>query len=260
MAFLIAPRGPTVAPVGHCGSGFLAKLGRVRTFGRRGLPRAQNPRVGTPGRRLRHLRRVARSTEDGAVADVEGRSARRERHDVINGQVAGRVGIAPVARAPVPVLAAMPGGHPRAEALPRPGVVEGVVATAVRLPGMDGAATAGSARDHTADRAELHQARRLPAQRSTNAAAVPRLTLVTLDCTLFDVTRSVAEAAAAVYSPAVLRLRDQCWAERGHREVAMSQPTNATDCVLTPITTTRQTRGKPATPRWRSRGRRTHHR
>jgi hypothetical protein len=71
------------------------------------------------------------------------------------------------------------------------------------------AASSRSARDDTADRAELHQARRLPAQRSTNAAAVPRLTLVTLDCTLFDITKSVAEVVAGVYSPVVLHLRGQ---------------------------------------------------
>jgi hypothetical protein len=38
-----------------------------------------------------------------------------------------------------------------------------------------------------------------------------RLTLVTLDCTPFDIATSVSEADAAVYSPAVLRLRGQSW-------------------------------------------------
>ena len=38
------------------------------------------------------------------------------------------------------------------------------------------------------------------------------LTLVTLDCRPFDIARSVSEVDAAVYSPAVLRLRDQSWA------------------------------------------------
>ena len=41
-----------------------------------------------------------------AVADVERRTASGERHDVIDGQVGGRVGGAPEARAPVAVLAA----------------------------------------------------------------------------------------------------------------------------------------------------------
>jgi hypothetical protein len=40
---------------------------------------------------------------------------------------------------------------------------------------------------------------------------VPRLTPVTLDCTLFDITKSVAEAVAGVYSLAVLRLRGHTW-------------------------------------------------
>lgn len=37
----------------------------------------------------------------------------------------------------------------------------------------------------------------------------PRLTLVTLDCRAVDITRSVFETDAAVYSPTVLRLRGQ---------------------------------------------------
>ena len=35
------------------------------------------------------------------------------------------------------------------------------------------------------------------------------MTLVTLDCRPFDIATSVGEAAAAVYSPAVLRLQGQ---------------------------------------------------
>jgi hypothetical protein len=69
------------------------------------------------------------------------------------------------------------------------------------------AASSRSARDHAADGAELHQARRRPAQRSTNAAAVPRLTLVTLDCTPVDIATSVHGAGMAVHSPTVLGLR-----------------------------------------------------
>ena len=38
---------------------------------------------------------------------------------------------------------------------------------------------------------------------------VARLTLVTLDCRPFDIAMSVSEVRAAVYSPTVLRLRDQ---------------------------------------------------
>jgi hypothetical protein len=36
-----------------------------------------------------------------------------------------------------------------------------------------------------------------------------RLTLVTLDCTPFDIETRVSETDAAVYSPAVLRLKGQ---------------------------------------------------
>ena len=74
------------------------------------------------------------------------------------------------------------------------------MAAAVGLPGVLSAATAKSARDDTTDRAQLH---RLPRLR-----AVPCLTLVTLDCTPFDIATSVSEKGGAVYSPTVLRLRD----------------------------------------------------
>jgi len=47
--FGLAARGPTVTPVGQRGRGFLAKLGRVHTFGRRGLPRVRL-RAGVPHR------------------------------------------------------------------------------------------------------------------------------------------------------------------------------------------------------------------
>jgi len=45
-----------------------------------------------------------------------------------------------------------------------------------------------------------------PAGADTVAA---RLTLVTLDCTPFDIETRVSETDAAVYSPAVLRLKGQ---------------------------------------------------
>jgi hypothetical protein len=155
------------------------------------------------------LGRLARPTEHSAVADVERRTAGRERHDVVGGWVDGRVRFAPEARAPVAVLAAMPGDHPGAEALPGARAVEGVVAAAARLAGMVGAATAMPAGDHAADRAELHRSRPLPASRSTNAAAVAPLTLVTLACRALVIVKSVAEAVAAVYPSRVLHLGDQ---------------------------------------------------
>jgi hypothetical protein len=53
----------------------------------------------------RTLRRVERAAEHRGVADVERGTASGERHDVIDGQVPGWVGVALVAGAPVAVLA-----------------------------------------------------------------------------------------------------------------------------------------------------------
>ena len=102
------------------------------------------------------LRRVAGAAEDGAVADVVWRAACGERNDMVGGQVAGRMGVALVARTPVPMLTTPCPEHSRTQALPLPRAVQGVVAAAVRLPRMLGAPTAGSARDDTANGAELH--------------------------------------------------------------------------------------------------------
>jgi hypothetical protein len=87
----------------------------------------------------RTLGRVARPAEHGAVADVERRASGCERHDVIGGQVDGRMGVALVARAPVPVLAAPCPQYSRAEALPGPRAVQGVVPAPVRLSSVRGA-------------------------------------------------------------------------------------------------------------------------
>jgi hypothetical protein len=114
--------------------------------------RVWGPPVGVSGA----LRRVARATEHGAVADVERRTTSGERHDVIDGQVARRVGAALVARAPVPVLAVPGTEHAGAETLPGPRAVEGVVPAAVGLPSMVSAAATRAAGDDTTDRAELH--------------------------------------------------------------------------------------------------------
>ncbi len=134
---------------------------------------------GCPGRRSSNRGTgVAAPPEHGAVADVERRAARGQRHDVIDGQVARRVGVALVARAPVPMLATPGAEHSGAEALPCPRAVQGVVPAAVGLPRVLEAATARAAGDDTTDRAQLH----------------PRI---------------VDGVAGAVYSPAVLRLRDQ---------------------------------------------------
>ncbi len=126
----------------------------------------------------RTLRRVARAAQHRGVGDVERRTASGERDDVIDGQVGGPVGGAPVARAPVAMLATPGAQHAGAESLPGPRAVEGVVPAAVGLPGVLGTAATRAAGDDTADRAQLH----------------PRI---------------VGGVAGAVYSPAVLRVEGQ---------------------------------------------------
>jgi hypothetical protein len=128
--------------------------------------------------RRRTLARVARAAEHLRVGHVERRTARRERNDVVDGQVGGSMGGTPVARAPVAVLATPGAEHPGAESLPGPRAVQRVVPAAVGLAGVLGAATTHAAGDDTTDRAQLH----------------PRI---------------VGGSAGEVYSPAVLRLRDQ---------------------------------------------------
>jgi hypothetical protein len=104
----------------------------------------------------RTLRRVARAAEDGSVRDVERRTASGERHDVIDGQVGGRMSRASVSRAPVATLTAPGAEHAGAESLPGPRAVDGVVPAAVGLAGVRGAAASSAAGDDTTDRAELH--------------------------------------------------------------------------------------------------------
>ena len=147
------------------------------------------------------LRRVARPTEHGAVADVEGGAACRERDDMVDGQVGGPVGRAPVARAPVAVLTTPGAEHSGAEPLPGPRAVQRVVPAAVRLSRVLGTAATRAAGDDTTDRAQLHGASRMPAG--------PCLTPVTLACTPFDIATSVPGEGGGVYSPRVLRLRSQ---------------------------------------------------
>ena len=106
-----------------------------------------------------------------------------------------------IARAPVTALATPGAEQAGAEPLPGPRGVESVVPVAVRLPRMHSAAAAGSACDDAADRAELH--------RSHGWSVATFMTLVTLDCTPFDIAMSVSEAGGVVYSPSVLRLRGQ---------------------------------------------------
>jgi hypothetical protein len=128
----------------------------------------------------RTLPRVAGAAQHGCVADVEWGTASGERHDVIDGEVGGRVGGALVARAPVAVLATPGAEDAGAEPLPGARAVQGVVPATVGLPGVLGAATTSAAGGDTADRAQLH----------------PRI---------------VGGQRGAVYSPAVLRLWVQPW-------------------------------------------------
>jgi len=100
-----------------------------------------------------------------------------------------------------PRLAAPGAQHPGAEALPGARAVQGVVPAAVGLAGVFRAAATGPARDDTADRAELHSSGRF--------SVASRLTLVTLDCTPFDIATSLSGGGIAVYPPAVLHLQDQ---------------------------------------------------
>ncbi len=132
------------------------------------------PPVGLSGT----LRRVARATEDGAVADVEGRAACGERHDVVDGQITGGVGGTIEAGARVAVLATPRPKHAGTETLPCPRAVQGVVPAAVGRSGVLGAAVTREAGDDATDGAELH----------------PRI---------------VGPVGLSVYSPRVLRLRDQ---------------------------------------------------
>ena len=76
---------------------------------------------------------------------------------------------------------------------------------------LDAAATWTAGRD-AAHHARLHRGRGLN--------ATPHATLVTLDCTPFDIAMSVSEAGAAVYSPAVLHLWGQ--SRKQSRDVTLS--------------------------------------
>ena len=160
------------------------------------------PPMGYPapvGRRT--LGRVARAAKHRGVRDVERRTASGERHDVIDGQVRGSVGVALVAGTPVTVLTTPGPQHAGAEPLPGPRAVQGVVATAVRLARVRRAATTRAARQYAADRAQLHL--------GPGPLVVPRLTLVTLECTPVDIVMSVIRRGYGVYSPRVLRLWSQ---------------------------------------------------
>jgi hypothetical protein len=119
----------------------------------------------------RTLGRVARPTEHGAVSDVEGCTTGCERHDVIDGQVTGRMGVTLIGRAPVAVLTAPSPQHSRTQALPGPRAVEGVVPAAVGLPSVLGAAATRAAGGDTTHRAQLHGSARSGARTAHRAAS-----------------------------------------------------------------------------------------
>lgn len=105
----------------------------------RGRDNGQVPtQAGAQGQRPSHRRglepRVGQLLDDGdrggGVGDVVGRTASRERHDVVDGEVSSR---AAVARAPVAVLPTLGAEHTGAETLPCPRAVQGVVPAAVGL-------------------------------------------------------------------------------------------------------------------------------
>jgi hypothetical protein len=199
-----------------------AAIGSVRRGAASAVVRERRTLVwGPPVAVSRALRRVAGAAEHRAVADVERRTACRERDDVIDGEVGGVVGWTAVAGAPIAMLATPCSEHSDAQALPGTRAVQGVVAAAVRLARVLGAAATRAAGDDTTERAELQ---RWPCQ-----GAVPFWTLVTLECTPVDIAKSVIGDGGGVYSPRLLRLRSQ-----GHVRVslplAFAQPASKCDC------------------------------
>ena len=104
----------------------------------------------------RTIRRVAGAAQHGGVGHVERRTASGERHDVVDGEIARRMGRTLIARTPVPVLATPGTQHAGAQTLPGPRAVQGVVPAAVGLAGVLGTAATRVAGDDTTDRAQLH--------------------------------------------------------------------------------------------------------
>jgi len=95
--------------------------------------------------RRRALRRVARAAQHRGVANVERGTASGERHEVVDGQVGGRMGRSLVAGTPVAVLATPGAEHAGAEPLPGTRAVQRVVPAAVRRSGVVSAATTRAA-------------------------------------------------------------------------------------------------------------------
>jgi hypothetical protein len=157
----------------------------------------------------RSVGRVPRATQHPSVGGVERRAAIDERQDVVKGEVTRwmRRMLGTIARADVAVLADVAGDHPPGQASPSCIRMDVMVGTDARQARMLAAASSRSAGDDTTDGAEFHP--------SSAGDLATRLTLVTLDCRPFDITRIVSRGRADVYSPAVLRPRDQPPSEPG---------------------------------------------
>ena len=143
--------------------------------------RSAGPACGYPRSTLRRVHearsvgRVPRSAQHAGVGRIERRATIDERHDVVERQVTRRMRrmLGTIAWADVAVLADVAGDHPLGQASPSRIRVEVMVGTDARQARMLAAASSRSARDDAADRAELHDAGRLSAWSSGNAAPVP---------------------------------------------------------------------------------------
>jgi hypothetical protein len=139
----------------------------------------------------RSVGRVPRSAQHAGVGGVERRATIEERQDVVERQVTRWMGrmLGTIAWAHVAVLADVAGDHPLGQAGPSRVRVDVMVGTNARQPRVLAAPTLWSACDNAADRAQLHR------RRAGNLVA--GLTLVTLDCRPFDITRIVSRGRAS---------------------------------------------------------------
>jgi hypothetical protein len=165
----------------------------------------------------RSVGRVPRSAQHAGVGGIERCATIGERQDMVERQVPRwmRRMLGTIARADVAVLADVAGDHPLGQAGPSRVGMDVMVGTDARQARMLAAASSRSARDDTADRAELH---------CSLGPTVSPLTLVTLDCTPVDIAMSVNGGVCGVYSLGVLRLRSQSgalWEASTERRLAV---------------------------------------
>jgi hypothetical protein len=123
-----------------------------------------NPAPGGPScvHEGRSVGRAPRSVQHAGVGGIERRATVDECQDVVERQVARRMRrmLETIARVYVAVLADVAGDHPLGQASPSCIRMDVVVGTDARAARMLAAASSRSARDHTADRLELHWAPR----------------------------------------------------------------------------------------------------